>query len=233
MDKIKKSRKESEDVKKVEDVKVKVEEKVEEVKEKVEDIKEKVEEKVEEVKEKIEEIQEKAKEIGEDVKEKLEDATEKVEEVTEMVSERVKQAEEIAKKLPPQLQSVATESLEKLRERVGSMPVTPGSIITVLRYAMEVVELTQVKGKEQRDLAIYLVKQFIRDAPISDELEAKCLAVVEDDVLSTVIDTIIAATQGNLSVNLVRKNLLAILKAKCKCLFDIVSKVWKKKPSKK
>ena len=100
------------------------------------------------------------------------------------------------------------------------MPVTPGSIITVLRYAMEVVELTQVKGKEQRDLANHLVKQFIRDAPISDELEAKCLAVVEDDVLSTVIDTIIAATQGNLSVNLRQKPSCCIKSKKCKCLFD-------------
>ena len=57
---------------------------------------------------------------------------------------------------------------EQLKEKIDKIEITPQTIIKVLRFAMEVVETSTAKGKEQTILVEKLVKQVVIDAPISD-----------------------------------------------------------------
>ena len=56
--------------------------------------------------------------------------------------------------------------LEKLKLRIGALAVNAESVVTVVKYAMEIVELTKVKGRGQRDLAVKLIRRVVVDAPI-------------------------------------------------------------------
>ena len=65
--------------------------------------------------------------------------------------------------------NVFKTSLNALKEKIGTTEINAQTIITILRFAMEVVEATQLKGAAQKELAIKLVRQIVLEAPISDE----------------------------------------------------------------
>ena len=67
--------------------------------------------------------------------------------------------------------NVFKSSMNALKEKVGNMEINAQTVITVLRFAMEVVEATQLKGEAQKELAIKLVRQIVVEAPISDDKE--------------------------------------------------------------
>ena len=43
-----------------------------------------------------------------------------------------------------------TVSLKTLKEKIGDMEINADTIMQVLRFAMEVVEATQLKGEDQK-----------------------------------------------------------------------------------
>ena len=70
---------------------------------------------------------------------------------------------------------------------------------------MEVVEASEAKGKRQKSLVVQLVKQIVKDAPISDEKEKFLLDMIDNGVLGNTIDLIIDASKGKLDINKVGK----------------------------
>ena len=106
----------------------------------------------------------------------------------------------------------------ELKEKIGDMEITPQTIIKVLRFSIEVVEASSVKGKEQKVLVGRLVKKVVKDAPISDEKEKLLLDMIEEGVVGDVIDLVVSATKGELDINAVEKAAvgccLALLKSR-------------------
>lgn len=85
--------------------------------------------------------------------------------------------------------------------KVGSMHITPDSIILVLRYAMEVVELTTLTGPDKKTAAIELVRNAVLDAPMDDNVESLLLKMIDDGILSHTVDVIVSAARGELHLN--------------------------------
>lgn len=97
--------------------------------------------------------------------------------------------------------NVFKTSLNALKEKVGTMEINAQTIITVLRFAMEVVEATQLKGAAQKELAIKLVRQIVVEAPISDDKEKLLLDMIDSGILSDTVELVVDATKGELDVN--------------------------------
>jgi len=93
------------------------------------------------------------------------------------------------------------EAYVQLKKRIRDVEITPQTIITVLRVAMEVVELTQLKGESQRTLAVSLVRRAVEEAPISDDREKLLLDMIDNGILDNTIELVVAATQGQIDVN--------------------------------
>lgn len=85
--------------------------------------------------------------------------------------------------------------------RLGGREVSPQTLMVIVKYAMEVVELTKLKGSEQRQMVVDVVKQVVVDAPISDERERLCLDMIESGVLGQTIDLVVDASKGHLDIN--------------------------------
>ena len=100
---------------------------------------------------------------------------------------------------------VFEDSLAKLKLTIGDLEINAKSIITVVRFAIEVVEVTQVKGEEQRILAVRLVKKVVEDAPISDDKEKFLLDMINEGILDNTIDLVVDASNGNININTVVK----------------------------
>ena len=94
-------------------------------------------------------------------------------------------------------------SLFKLNEKIGDMEINAHTIITVTKFSMEVVEATKLKGAAQKELAISLVRQVIVEAPISDEKEKLLLDMIDQGILANTIELVVAASKGNLDINMV------------------------------
>ncbi len=93
------------------------------------------------------------------------------------------------------------KAFKLLKEKLINVEVVVSNIMTVVKFTMEVVELTEVKGEEQKTLAVKLIKEIIIDAPILDEKEKLLLDMVEEGVVGSTIDLVVAATRGQLNIN--------------------------------
>ena len=94
------------------------------------------------------------------------------------------------------MSNVFESSLKELKERIGEMEINAETIVTVLRFAMEVVEATQLKGDAQKTLVEKLVKQVVVDAPISDDKEKLLLDMVDNGIVGNMADLVVSASKG-------------------------------------
>jgi hypothetical protein len=159
----------------------------------------------------LENVEEKAEESVEEV---VEVVKEKVEELVSNAVEEVVENEvvqELVETVAEQVVDKAFDDLvEKLNVKIGSVEITPQSVMMVVRFAMEVVEATELKGAEQKAMVLRLLEHVIRVAPISDEKEKLCLDMLSEGVVSNTIDIIVQATRGELDVNTVVENAVEI-----------------------
>ena len=99
------------------------------------------------------------------------------------------------------MSNIFESSLKELKEKIGDMEINANTIVTVLRFAMEVVELTELKGEAQKTLVIKLVKQIVTDAPISDDKEKFLLDLVDNGIIGDMTELVVSATHGEIDVN--------------------------------
>lgn len=98
---------------------------------------------------------------------------------------------------------IFTNAKLELVKRIGDMEINTTTIINVLRFSMEVVEATTLKGKAQSELAQKLVREIVVEAPISDDKEKLLLDMIDQGVLSNTIELIVQASNGELDLNTV------------------------------
>ena len=96
---------------------------------------------------------------------------------------------------------VYLQAKRELVKRISRMDVNVQTISTVLKFAMEIVETTQLKGKAQSDLVQKLVRQVVVEAPISDDEEKLLLDIIDQGMLANTIDLIVSASKGEFDIN--------------------------------
>ena len=95
------------------------------------------------------------------------------------------------------------ESLDKLKKKIKerNLEINADTIMTILKLAMEIVEMSQLKGDMRKAIVIKLLRHIIVEAPISDNKEKLLLDMIDNGIVSNMIELGISATQGQLNVN--------------------------------
>ena len=95
------------------------------------------------------------------------------------------------------------ECLKKLKVKISelNLEITPDTITTVIKLAMEVVEASKLKGEAQKKLVTKIVRKVVVDAPIADEKEKLLLDMVDQGVVGNVIELVVSASKGEVDVN--------------------------------
>ena len=101
------------------------------------------------------------------------------------------------------METIFESSLRELKAKTQDIEINAKTIIRVVRFAMEIVEATTLKGAEQKKLVEKLVRQVIKDAPISDTKEAALLYMVDEGIIGDITELVVSATKGELNVNAV------------------------------
>ena len=99
-----------------------------------------------------------------------------------------------------------------LKSKIKEDKINVTTIITILKTAMELIEITnELKGSEQKDFAVLLVKELItKSRLLSKEQKQNCLMVIDLGILDNVVDFVVDATNGNVAIN--KKNLMKKIK---------------------
>ena len=93
-----------------------------------------------------------------------------------------------------------------LKSKTKDININATTIIHILKLSMELVEqLEDVKGTEQRDFAVLLVREIIDKSNMSQTQKENCLLVIDFGVLDNVVDFVIDATKGNVGINKIKK----------------------------
>ena len=106
-------------------------------------------------------------------------------------------------------QPLFTSLVVEVKQRMTGSSISSTTVMVILKYAMEAVELSKVKGAEQKELALDIVRQVIIDAPLSPTAESACMMVIDSGILMGVVDLVVDATKGRLNVNQVKKRGIA------------------------
>ena len=117
-------------------------------------------------------------------------------------------------------------SLAKLKTRAEGMGITPQSLVLLSKYAMEIVEATSLKGSEQKEMVIRLLKKVVDDSPLEEAKKKLCSDLIEKGTISQMRDLVIDATKGRLKIN--NEQIMETGATCCSLLFQY----WKTKKNK-
>jgi hypothetical protein len=107
---------------------------------------------------------------------------------------------------------VDTESLwSQFHQKIEGIEISAETIMTLLRYSMEVVELSSIKGPQQKEMALKLLTLAIEDSCLDASHKETYLNMVKNGVVGTAVDLIVDATKGKLAVNKTIKQAKGIL----------------------
>ena len=90
-----------------------------------------------------------------------------------------------------------------LKER--NIEVSSKTITQIVKIAMEIVEATKLKGKEQKALVERIVRKIVTDAPLEESKKSIVISMLDEGIVGDVIDLVISATKGELNINTVEK----------------------------
>lgn len=85
--------------------------------------------------------------------------------------------------------------------KIASLTITPDTIVTVLQYAMEAVEVTTLTGAQKKKAVMDIIRKAVIDAPMEDHIENILIEMIDDGIVSHVIDIIVSASRGNVNLN--------------------------------
>lgn len=105
------------------------------------------------------------------------------------------------------IESITSELVKNVTEQMNGagLQLSPKTVMSVLKIAIEAVEGSPVKGSEQKDLAIKVVLEIATNAGLPEDQLTIIRALVDGGFVSDTIDLVIAASQGKLNINQVQE----------------------------
>ena len=127
--------------------------------------------------------------------------------------------------------SLFSNCKNQLKELIKDLNINTTTLHLIIKYTMELVEKTPLKGPEQKDFACRLLREIFQETTDGDE-EKTLLLLVDNGSIGNMIDLIIDATQGKLDINTITQVSQGCIGACLPYLFKIISETLKKRREK-
>lgn len=98
------------------------------------------------------------------------------------------------------IQNLYEQTLAKLKIKVSAINIRSSTLHLIIKYVMELVEETPLKGSEQKEMALKLIRALIVDFTDGED-ERVLIQLLDDGTIANMIDLIVDATRGRLNVN--------------------------------
>ena len=97
------------------------------------------------------------------------------------------------------IQNIYETTLAKLKAKVSAINIKSSTLHLIIKYVMELVEQTPLKGKEQKRNSSK-IRALIIDITDAED-ERVLLQLLDDGTIGNMIDLIVEATKGDLNIN--------------------------------
>lgn len=117
-----------------------------------------------------------------------------------------------------------------LKVKLGMVSVamkfeSKGTLFVLLRIVMEEIELENLKGCMQKQLAEAVMVKLVHESSMGDVEKEICEKIITEGLLGDSIDVIIAATKGDFKINKkTQKKLLSCLKDTVKAIVKSIKR---------
>jgi alpha-galactosidase/6-phospho-beta-glucosidase family protein len=95
-------------------------------------------------------------------------------------------------------------TLEGIKEKVSLITIRPSTLYLIIKYVMEEVEKTPIKGPEQKEMALKLIKALIIDLTENEDEEV-LLNLLNDGTIGNLMDLIVDVSKGKININKISK----------------------------
>lgn len=95
-------------------------------------------------------------------------------------------------------------TLEKIKEKVSLITIRPSTLYLIIKHVMEEVEKTPIKGPEQKEMALKLIKALIIDLTENKDEEV-LLHLLNDGTIGNLMDLIVDVSKGKININKISK----------------------------
>ena len=96
--------------------------------------------------------------------------------------------------------SLLEQATNILKIKVKNISIKPNTIHLIIKYVMELVEDTPIKGGEQKDFALKIMRELFKDLTEGED-ELVLLKLLDEGTIGNMIDLIVDATNGKLNIN--------------------------------
>ena len=120
----------------------------------------------------------------------------------EQITKKSKTSKKTKHPNPPQanISALYNSVLNTLKEKISAVEIRSSTIHLIIKYVMEEIEDTPLKGSEQKEMALKLIKELIIDLTENED-EKALLQLLNDGTISNLIDLIVDASKGRLNIN--------------------------------
>jgi hypothetical protein len=112
-----------------------------------------------------------------------------------------------------------------VKEKFGSDGITSSNINLLIKYVLETVERFPKTGCDRKNMAINIINQLVDELPETSETDM-IKEMITNGLISNIIDLIVGASKGELSINIVEDVATTCIPS---CFKYIQSKIAKRK----
>lgn len=91
-------------------------------------------------------------------------------------------------------------AIDELVKKISTVDIKTTTLPQIIKEIMQIVEKTTIKGTEQREFAIKVLRKLFESLTDNEE-EKLLLQLIDNGTVSNMIDLIVDATKGNLDIN--------------------------------
>lgn len=119
---------------------------------------------------------------------------------------------EVISVLSSSIQSeLKTRLLEKANDVLMSSSFSQTTVILLVKYGMELMEATELKGSHRRDILLQILRSILVEEEIvsmSEEQKNFVRILFDSGILVNIVDTIVLASKGGIHINSLREGLM-------------------------
>lgn len=91
--------------------------------------------------------------------------------------------------------------LEEFKNKFREVHINSSNLINVLKNIIEIVELIKIKGSDKKIYAINLLRLLINDSTMEKKEKEMCIFMLDNNIISDIIDIIILASKNKIKIN--------------------------------
>ena len=100
--------------------------------------------------------------------------------------------------------NIYNSTIEIIKEKVSQISIRPSTLYLIIKYVMEEVEKTPIKGPEQKEIALKIINSLIIDLTENKD-EKILLDLLNDGTIGNLIDLIVDVSKGKININKISK----------------------------